>query len=92
MTFAEYVKIRQEKFGAVIFETLKEKIFVTNKTGKAILNLLNQGYSLDKIIANLTDNYEADMAEIIKNDVVTFINQLKDNNILLNDSSNPITQ
>lgn len=89
MNFTEHVKIREEKFGAVIFETLREKVFVTNKSGKEILNLLNQGYSLEKIVDSLTDNYSATDRQIIKNDVVSFIEQLKENNLLI---SNSITQ
>ena len=54
MNFTEYVKIREEKFGSVIFDTLKEKVFVTNDTGKDILNFLQQGYSIEEII-NILD-------------------------------------
>ncbi|MCM8798262.1 MAG: PqqD family protein [Candidatus Omnitrophica bacterium] len=62
---------------------------MTNKSGKEILNLLNQGYSLEKIVDSLTDNYSATDRQIIKNDVVSFIEQLKENNLLI---SNSITQ
>ena len=43
MNFTEHVKIRNEKFGTVIFETLSEKIFITNGTGAKILELIGQG-------------------------------------------------
>ncbi len=43
MNFTEHVKIRSEKFGTVIFETLTEKIFITNETGAEILQLIEQG-------------------------------------------------
>jgi hypothetical protein len=39
MQFEKHVKVRQEKFGSVMFETLREKIFVTNETGAEILRL-----------------------------------------------------
>ncbi len=90
MVFFEHVKIREEKFGAVIFETLREKVFITNKTGKDILNLLGKGCPVDKIIDILANSYNI-QPSAIKEDINSFINQLKDNNILIN-SSNPITQ
>jgi len=95
MVFTEHVKIREEKFGAVIFETLREKVFVTNETGKDILNLLQKGFSQEEIINILANAYSATLTEI-RNDVINFINQLKENNILNTNNpmnpSNPITQ
>lgn len=81
MNFNEYVKIREERFGAVIFETLREKVFVTNTTGRDILNLLKDGLSEDEIIDNLSYFYSATLTEI-REDVTGFINQLKDSRIL----------
>jgi len=81
MIFNEYVKIREEKFGAVIFETLREKIFVTNETGKEILNLLQKGLTQEQIVATLVSSYSASNAEI-REDITNFINQLKENCIL----------
>lgn len=83
MQFNEYVKIREEKFGSVIFETLREKIFVTNETGRDILRLLEEEHSFEKIVDILSNIYSADTAEI-KNDVNSFINQLKDKGIIAN--------
>lgn len=81
MNFAEHVKVRKEKFGAVIFDTLKEKVFVTNETGKDILNLLEEGHSFEELVDILTNIYSADTAEI-KNDVNSFIDQLKHKDIV----------
>lgn len=96
MVFSEYTKIREEKFGTVIFETLREKVFITNKTGKDILNLLQKGSTLEEIVDTLVNSYSAPVIDI-RNDVTNFINQLKDNHILiykanLSNPSNPITQ
>lgn len=82
MNFTEHVKIREEKFGTVIFETLKEKIFITNKTGKDILNLLGKGSSTEEIINILTLAY-SDENNQIKNDAFNFIEQLKANKIIV---------
>ncbi|MCM8796223.1 MAG: PqqD family protein [Candidatus Omnitrophica bacterium] len=81
MVFTAHTKIREEKFGAVIFETLKEKIFITNRTGKDILNLLQKGSTLEEIVDTLVNSYSAPITNI-RNDVTNFINQLKDNSIL----------
>ena len=42
MGFEKHVKVRQERFGAVVFETLREKVFVTDETGAEILRLLEE--------------------------------------------------
>ena len=81
MQFTEHVKIREEKFGAVVFETLKEKVFVTNETGKDILNLLQEGKAAEEIINSLADLY-AVKPEEIKDDVLGFVGLLKEKGIL----------
>ena len=50
MEFKKHVKIRDEKFGSVIFETLREKVYVTNETGSNILQLIKQGKDKQSII------------------------------------------
>ncbi|MDP2938913.1 MAG: PqqD family protein [Candidatus Omnitrophota bacterium] len=82
MIFFEHVKIREEKFGAVVFETLKEKVFVTNETGKNILNLLKEGKSVEEIINSLADLYAVE-PEDIKDDVLGFVGLLKEKGILV---------
>ena len=80
MNFAEHVKIRNEKFGTVIFETLTEKIFVTNETGGRILQLIEQGRDAPQIIDELQNAYE-DNQEIGK-DITNFIDGLKQNDFI----------
>ncbi|MFQ5681082.1 MAG: PqqD family protein [Candidatus Omnitrophota bacterium] len=82
MDFSEHVKIREERFGAAVFETLKEKVFVTNDVGKEILALIKKGYSRDDIVAVLKDGYCGDVAEIEK-DVDAFITHLESNRIVV---------
>ncbi len=43
MNFTEHTKIRKEKFGTVVFDTLTEKIFITDEVGGQILELIEQG-------------------------------------------------
>lgn len=80
MNFTEHVKIRNEKFGTVIFETLSEKIFITNKTGGKILQLIDQGRDVPQIIDELQNSY-ADNQKIGK-DVTNFIDRLKQNDFI----------
>ncbi len=80
MVFNEHVKIREEKFGAVIFETLSEKIFITNETGLKILQLIEQGKDLPQIVDELKKIY-IDNPQAEK-DVTDFIGCLKGNNLI----------
>lgn len=82
MNFAKYVKVREEKFGSVIFDTLKEKVFVANETGKDILRPLEQGMPADKIVDILAVSYGT-KPEDIKDDVIDFIGRLKENGIIV---------
>lgn len=81
MQFTEHVKIREEKFGTVVFETLKEKVFVANESGKDILNLLKKGCSVEEMVDTLSMAYSGDKSTI-KEDITSFIDQLKENNIV----------
>jgi predicted deacylase len=81
MEFAEHVKVRQEKFGAVVFETLREKVFVTNETGAQILRSLGKSRQLTEVVDELAGIYDCH-PEAIKRDVEEFILMLKDNGII----------
>lgn len=80
MNFTEHVKIRNEKFGTVIFETLSEKIFITNETGGKILQCIEQGRDLPQIVDELKKIY-IENPQIAK-DVADFIGCLKGNNFI----------
>jgi len=84
MNFAEHVKIRNEKFGAVIFETLTEKIFITNETGTRILELIRQGRDLPQMVDELQKIYLEDQE--IEKDTTDFIDCLKENNFIAGES------
>lgn len=82
MKFGKFIKTRSEKFGSVIFDTLKEKVYVTNTTGSDILKLLKENKTEEEIISTLKNSYQ-DETWKIKNDVVLFLEGLKINNILV---------
>ena len=83
MNFTEHTKIRKEKFGTVVFDTLTEKIFITDQIGSEILQLIEQGKCLPEIVSELGEIFDGD-SQSIENDVVEFTNQLKSNNIICN--------
>jgi len=81
MNFIEHTKVRKEKFGTVVFDTLTEKIFITDQIGAEILQLIEQGKNLPQIINMLGDSYDGDK-QIIKKDTLAFADELKSNNII----------
>lgn len=81
MNFTEHTKIRKEKFGTVIFDTLTEKIFVTDRIGAEILSLIEKGMDLPKIISELKGSFDGE-GQIIAEDILEFTNELKLNNII----------
>ncbi len=81
MELEKHVQVRQEKFGAVVFETLREKVFVANETAAEIFRLHQEGKSAEQIIDELVQNYDADPATI-KADVDEFMAALKANGLV----------
>ena len=81
MNFTEHTKIRKEKFGTVVFDTLTEKIFITDQVGAEILQLIEQGKNLPEILNELWCSYDGD-EQIIEKDVIEFTDQLKLNNLV----------
>lgn len=82
MNLKKYVKIREEKFGGVLFDTLREKVFVTNKTGKDILQLVNENKNQEEIVGILKEKYNEE-SSIIEKDIISFIDGLKKDGILI---------
>ncbi len=76
MQFAEYVKLREEKFGAVVFDTLNEKVYITNESGKEILSLMAEGLSASEIAERLAPEFQEDSSEI-QNDISEFVKGLQ---------------
>ncbi len=81
MNFTEHTKIRKEKFGTVVFDTLTEKIFITDEIGSDILQLVEQGMDIPEIVSTLTESYDGD-AEAMEKDITEFAEQLKSNKII----------
>ena len=82
MRLTEHTKIRKEKFGTVVFETLTEKIFVVSEHGGDILELVKEGKELGEIVDELSSNYDGDR-EAIEKDVVEFTDALRANKLII---------
>ena len=85
MELEKHVQVRQEKFGAVVFETLREKVFVANETAAEIFRLHQEGKSAEQIVDELAENYDAEPATI-KADVDEFMAGLKANGLVKKES------
>lgn len=81
MEFSEHVKIRKEKFGTVIFDTLTEKIFITNEIGGEILQFIEQGKSFPEMLCQFKNTYKID-AGVIEKDAGDFIEHLRINKFI----------
>ena len=69
------------RFGTVVFDTLTEKIFITDAVGGEILQLIEQGKHLPEIVSELSEIFD-DESQMIEKDVIEFTDQLKSNNIV----------
>ncbi len=82
MVFQKYVKVRQERFGAVVFDTLREKVFVSNPTGAGILRLLEEGKSIQDICEELSKGYDRTSAQL-NAEVNNFVDELRRRELLI---------
>lgn len=81
MNFTEHTKIRKEKFGTVVFDTLTERIFITDEIGGEILQLIQEGKDLPEMVRVLSESHYGD-TQMIERDVVEFTDRLKSNNVV----------
>jgi PqqD family protein of HPr-rel-A system len=78
---AKFVKFREEKFGAVLFETQSEKVFTLNPTATAIVREIQAGGDEHAIAARLKDRFD-DHDGAIAREVVDFISELRRRGLL----------
>ena len=81
MRLAKYVKFREEKFGAVLFETRSEKVFTLNPTAAAVVRELEAGRDEGSIVAILKERFN-DVDGSVEREVVAFIADLRDKGLL----------
>ncbi|MBI5209485.1 MAG: PqqD family protein [Elusimicrobia bacterium] len=76
MKLAPFVKFREEKFGAVLFETRSEKVFTLNKTGAAVVRAILAGAGEADLVARLRERCE-DKTGKLEAEALSFLKQLK---------------
>lgn len=82
MKLSPSVKIRTEKFGAILFDKAREQYFVVDEVGKDILECLKDGDNLEEALIRLESIYDAS-PEVMKEDIKKFIDELKAANLLM---------
>jgi hypothetical protein len=76
MKLAKYVKFREEKFGAVLFETRSEKVYTLNPTATAVVREIRAGSNETDIPARLKESFR-DNGDTIEREAIAFIAELR---------------
>lgn len=75
-------RIREEEFGAIVYDFVKEKAIAINQTGLAILRLLEErSYTLDELAEALSHQYKGD-PPVIRDHVAAFVKKMIDQGII----------
>jgi hypothetical protein len=81
MKLAKYTKFREEKFGAVLFETRSEKVFTLNPTAAAVVREIGTGGDERGIIEQLKSRFR-DTDGLIEREAVAFIAELRQQGLI----------
>ena len=81
MKLAPFVKFREEKFGAVLFETRSEKVYTLSPTGAAVVKEVIAGADAAGVVENLKKKYE-DADGKITAEAEAFLKQLKEKGLV----------
>lgn len=81
MKLAPFVKFREEKFGAVLFETRSEKVYTLSPTGAAVVREVIAGADANSLIGNLKVKYE-DKTGAMEKEAIGFLTQLKEKGLI----------
>jgi hypothetical protein len=81
MKLAPFVKFREEKFGAVLFETRSEKVFTLSQTGAAVVREVITGADAKTVIENLKVKYD-DKSGKMAEEASAFIASLKEKGLI----------
>lgn len=76
MKLAPFVKFREEKFGAVLFETRSEKVYTLSPTGAAVVREVIAGAESANLVAKLKEKFE-DPSGKMAVEAETFLAELK---------------
>ena len=81
MKLAPFVKFREEKFGAVLFETRSEKVYTLSPTGAAVVREVITGADAKTVIDNLKVKYD-DKSGKMEQEATQFIAQLREKGLV----------
>jgi len=81
MQLAKYVKFREEKFGAVLFETRSEKVYTLNPTAAAVVREIVAGHNEPEIVSTVKEQFDA-AGGAVEAEVRAFIADLRDKGLL----------
>ncbi|MFA6003098.1 MAG: PqqD family protein [Elusimicrobiota bacterium] len=76
MKLAPFVKFREEKFGAVLFETRSEKVYTLSPTGAAVVREIVAGAGSHDLAARLQGKFQ-DKTGKLAQEAMTFLAELK---------------
>ena len=76
MKLAPFVKFREEKFGAVLFETRSEKVYTLSPTGAAVVREIVSGADAQSLVPNLQKKF-SDKTGKMAQEAESFLAELK---------------
>lgn len=76
MKLAPFVKFREEKFGAVLFETRSEKVYTLNPAGAAVIREIVSGVDSASLLGRLKEKYE-DSGGNLEKEAASFLTEIK---------------
>ena len=82
MKLAPFVKFREEKFGAVLFETRSEKVYTLSPTGAAVVREVIAGAESSNLVTKLKEKFE-DPTGKMATEAQTFLDQLKEKGLIV---------
>ena len=82
MKLAPFVKFREEKFGAVLFETRSEKVYTLSPTGAAVVREVIAGAEASTLVAKLSEKFEDPTGKMAQ-EATTFLGQLKEKGLVV---------
>ena len=81
MKLAPFVKFREEKFGAVLFETRSEKVYTLSPTGAAVVREIVSGADAQSLVLRLRQKYQ-DKTGKMSEEAKSFLADLKEKGLI----------
>lgn len=82
MKLAPFVKFREEKFGAVLFETRSEKVYTLSPTGAAVVREIVAGADSTNLVDKLKAKFD-DPSGKMAGEATGFLAQLKEKGLIV---------